>query len=118
MAELTGDPRCNFCRHLSSSHRAEFAADASVPCVACPGGRCPPEAARVKDGRQEANPHRAGACPECGAYRSDGRPPYLHDAGCSRESDLQFDRWLEENQAGDHGGPVLYCTEHDHPAGE
>jgi hypothetical protein len=43
MAELTGDPRCNFCRHLSSSHRAEFAADASVPCAACPGGRCPPE---------------------------------------------------------------------------
>jgi len=47
MAELTGDPRCNFCRHLASSHRYESAPDASVPCAACPGGRCPPGSAGV-----------------------------------------------------------------------
>lgn len=63
---------------------------------------------------QEPNPHRLGACAECGAYRVDGRPPYLHKPWCYRAGDLQFDRWLAEEQAGDHGGPVLYCTEHDH----
>jgi hypothetical protein len=63
-----------------------------------------------------ANPHRAGACSECGAWRTDGRPPYLHEESCSRHGDLQLERWLAEQQAGDHGGPVLYCTEpgHDH----
>jgi hypothetical protein len=65
--------------------------------------------------RQERNPHRVGACDECGAYRFDGRPPYLHRDGCPRAGDRQFDRWLAEEQAGDHGGPVLYCTAHDHP---
>lgn len=63
---------------------------------------------------QEANPHRIGACPECGAYRTDGRPPYIHKDGCPHEGDLQMERWLAEQQTGDHGGPVLYCTEHDH----
>jgi hypothetical protein len=63
---------------------------------------------------QEANPHRAGACTECGSYRTDGRPPYIHRDDCPREGDLQLGRWSTEQQAGDHGGPVLYCTEHDH----
>jgi hypothetical protein len=62
------------------------------------------------------NPHRAGACPSCGSYRADGRPPYLHAAGCPGEADLQISRWLQEQQTGDHGGPPLYCTDpgHDH----
>jgi hypothetical protein len=62
------------------------------------------------------NPHHVGACPECGSYRADGRPPYLHQPGCPHESDLQFGRWLREHQSGDHGGPPLYCTDpgHDH----
>lgn len=71
-------------------------------------------AATLPRNPQEANPHREGACPECGAYRTDGRAPYIHREGCPQEGDLQLDRWLAEQQAGDHGGPVLYCTEHDH----
>ena len=63
---------------------------------------------------QVANPHRVGACAECGAYRTDGRPPYIHKDGCSREGDPQLDRWLAEQRTADHGGPVLYCAEHDH----
>ena len=58
-------------------------------------------------GRQP-NPRRIGACPECGSYRSDGRPPYLHHQGCSKEGDPQIERWLAEEQAGDHGGPTIY----------
>lgn len=65
----------------------------------------------------EANPHRVGACAECGAYRTDGRAPYIHKDGCSREGDLQLDRWHAEERTGDHGGPVLYCTEHSHVIG-
>jgi hypothetical protein len=53
------------------------------------------------------NPHRIGACPECGAYRSDGRPPYLHHDQCTRAGDLQLDRWLTEMATGDHGGPAI-----------
>ena len=66
------------------------------------------------------NPHRIGACPECGSWRSDGRPPYLHNHGCPHEADLQIGRWLEEEHAGDHGGPTLYCTApgHDHKAND
>jgi hypothetical protein len=62
------------------------------------------------------NPHRVGACPDCGSYRTDGRPPYLHQPGCPHEGELQLERWLQEYQSGDHGGPVLYCTDpsHDH----
>lgn len=52
------------------------------------------------------NPNRIGAC-ACGAYRADGWPPYLHNPGCEHEGDLQFDRWLAEQQTGDHGGPPL-----------
>jgi hypothetical protein len=63
---------------------------------------------------QEANPHRVGACPECGNYRTDGKPPYLHNPGCPRENDLQIERYLTELQTGDLGAPVLYCGEHDH----
>lgn len=66
----------------------------------------------------EANPHRVGACSECGSYRTDGRPPYLHKPGCSHEGDPQMDRWLAEQATSDHGGPVLYCTEHDHTVRE
>jgi hypothetical protein len=64
--------------------------------------------------RQEPNPFRVGACPDCGSYRTDGRPPYLHNPGCPREGDLQLDRWVAEQQGGDHGVPTLYCTEPDH----
>jgi len=64
------------------------------------------------------NPHRVGACPDCGNWRSDGRPPYLHKPGCPHEADLQTGRWLQEQQAGDHGGPTLYCTDPDHDHGE
>lgn len=49
MAELPGDPRCNFCRHLASSHRYEARPDLSVPCKACPGGRCPPGEAEAEE---------------------------------------------------------------------
>jgi len=63
---------------------------------------------------REANPHRVGACPDCGSYRTDGRPPYIHKDDCPREGDLQLDRWLAEQETGDHGGAVLYCAEHDH----
>lgn len=55
----------------------------------------------------EPNPRRVGACPDCGSYRSDGRPPYLHGDGCPRAGDLQIDRWLREMATGDHGGPTL-----------
>jgi hypothetical protein len=58
----------------------------------------------------EPNPGRVGACGECGAWRTDGRPPYLHRPGCTREDDLQIDRFLAEHAAGDLGGPVLYGT--------
>lgn len=60
-----------------------------------------------------SNPRRLGACAECGAYRNDGRFPYLHPLSCSRHGDLQLDRWLAEQAAGDHGGPVLYETDAD-----
>lgn len=53
------------------------------------------------------NPARIGACPECGSYRADGRPPYLHDDGCTLGDDLQLDRWLDEQRRGDHGGPAI-----------
>jgi hypothetical protein len=56
----------------------------------------------------EPNPGRVGACPECAAYRSDGRPPYLHHPGCSREGDLQMERFLDEQARGDLGGPTLW----------
>jgi hypothetical protein len=52
-----------------------------------------------------------GACPDCGNYRLDGKPPYLHKPGCPREGDLQIDRWLAERAAGDLGGPTLYEDE-------
>jgi hypothetical protein len=57
------------------------------------------------------NPRGRGACPECGNYRTDGRPPYLHRPGCSREGDLQLDRFFAEMATGDHGGPTLYEDE-------
>lgn len=53
------------------------------------------------------NPARTGACPECGTYRSDGRPPYLHRPGCELGGDLQLDRWLAELTAAAHGGPAV-----------
>ena len=56
------------------------------------------------------NPNRIGAC-ACGSYRADGRFPYLHNPGCHHDGDLQIDRWLAEEQAGDHGGRPL--TKHD-----
>lgn len=64
----------------------------------------------------EANPHRVGACPGCGNYRTDGRAPYLHRPGCAREGDLQLDRYVAELVAGNLGGPPLYCQDpgHDH----
>ena len=61
----------------------------------------------------EPNPGRAGACAECGAYRLDGRPPYLHRPDCSREGDLQLDRYFDEMSRGDLGGPTLYGTDAD-----
>jgi hypothetical protein len=57
----------------------------------------------------EPNPRRLGACPDCGNYRTDGRPPYLHRPGCPREGDLEIDRFLAESAA----GPALYETEAD-----
>lgn len=59
----------------------------------------------------EPNPRRIGACLYCGSYRLDGRPPYLHNPGCPREDDLQVDRYLAEQAAGDLGGPTLYEDE-------
>jgi hypothetical protein len=53
------------------------------------------------------NPRRIGACPDCGSYRADGRPPYLHHDGCPRAGDLQIDRYLAELAAGDLAGPPL-----------
>lgn len=61
----------------------------------------------------EPNPRRLGACAECGSYRLDGRPPYLHKPGCSLEDDLQLDRYFAELAAGDLGGPTLYEDEAD-----
>jgi hypothetical protein len=61
----------------------------------------------------EPNPRRLGACPGCGNYRTDGRPPYLHHPGCPDEDDLQLGRWLADHAAADHSGPVLYETETD-----
>lgn len=61
----------------------------------------------------EPNPNRIGACPDCGNYRTDGRPPYLHYPGCPKEGDLQIDRWLDEMASGDLGGPTIYATEAD-----
>jgi hypothetical protein len=64
------------------------------------------------------NPQRLGACPGCGAWRSDGRPPYLHRDGCRRAGDPQLARWADDLRLGDHGGPVLdrplevSCDEH------
>jgi hypothetical protein len=73
----------------------------------------------VAEGEHAApNPHRVGACGECGGYRADGRPPYLHYPGCSHEGELQLDRFFEEARTGDRGGPTLYCSNpaHDHGA--
>jgi hypothetical protein len=61
----------------------------------------------------EPNPGRVGACEECGAYRLDGRPPYLHKPWCSREGDLQLDRYFDEMSRRDFGGPTLYGSEAD-----
>jgi hypothetical protein len=61
----------------------------------------------------EPNPRRVGACPDCGNWRLDGRPPYLHRPGCPREGDLQIGRFLAELAAGDQAGPTLYETEAD-----
>lgn len=61
----------------------------------------------------EPNPRRLGACPGCGNYRTDGRPPYLHRPGCPDEDDPQIERWLAELTAGDFGGPALYETADD-----
>jgi hypothetical protein len=60
--------------------------------------------ARVPGG---PNPTRIGSCGECGAWRADGRFPYLHRPGCSWEGDLQIDRYLAELAAGDLGGPPI-----------
>lgn len=60
----------------------------------------------------EPNPRRVGACPGCGNYRTDGRPPYLHYRGCPGEDDLQVGRFLAEIRAGP-GGAVLYETDAD-----
>jgi hypothetical protein len=57
------------------------------------------------------NPARIGACGECGAYRADGRPPYLHQPSCSRAGDLQLDRFITEMAAGDTAGPPLLTEE-------
>jgi hypothetical protein len=59
----------------------------------------------------DPNPHRIGACPECGTYRADGRPPYLHHPGCTHDGDLQIDRFLTELAAGDLAGPPLLTPE-------
>ena len=53
------------------------------------------------------NPRRVGACGRCGAYRADGRPPYLHEDWCPHHGDLQLDRFTRELAAGDLGGPPL-----------
>jgi hypothetical protein len=53
------------------------------------------------------NPDRIGACPDCGSYRADGRPPYLHHEGCLREDDLQLDRFMDETRRQDLNGPVV-----------
>jgi hypothetical protein len=55
------------------------------------------------------NPHRIGACGECGSFRADGRPPYLHKPDCSRAGDLQLGRWIAE--LGDLAGPPLTGAE-------
>lgn len=34
---------------------------------------------------------RPGACQECGSYRLDGKPPYLHADGCSQYWTLRVD---------------------------
>lgn len=62
----------------------------------------------------QPNPHRIGGCPDCGSYRSDGRWPYLHHPGCPHERDPQAARMIAELRSGDHGGPTIYCTAHDH----
>lgn len=58
------------------------------------------------------NPGRSGACPDCGAYRADGRPPYLHYRGCRYEDEPpQIGRWLRETALGDpHHGPAVTAT--------
>jgi hypothetical protein len=56
---------------------------------------------------QGPNPARVGACGECGAWRADGRFPYLHHEGCRWEGDLQIGRYLAELAAGDLAGPPL-----------
>lgn len=63
--------------------------------------------AEIRQELATLNPHRIGACPECGAYRYDGRWPYLHKDDCPHAGDLQTDRWIRESASGDHGGPVL-----------
>lgn len=53
------------------------------------------------------NPDRLGACPDCGSYRSDGRPPYLHRDGCARKDDLQVARFMQEAARSNWNGPVI-----------
>jgi hypothetical protein len=65
----------------------------------------------VPGGIPEPNPGRVGACGKCGAWRLDGRPPYLHKPGCPHEDDLQLDRYFDEMARGDFGGPTLYADE-------
>jgi hypothetical protein len=62
----------------------------------------------------EPNPRRVGACRYCGAWRLDGRPPYLHHPGCPDEHDLQLDRYFAEMRGEvPANGPTLYETEAD-----
>lgn len=67
----------------------------------------------------EPNPHRIGACEECGAWRADGHAPYLHKRNCLKNNNLQIDRYLNElneTETGSIGGPTIYCDDstHDH----
>lgn len=43
---------------------------------------------RIEEGKRERDKHlQPNECPACGAYRLDGRPPFIHEHGCPYEDD-------------------------------
>jgi hypothetical protein len=59
------------------------------------------------------NPGHVGACAECGSFRADGRPPYLHRPGCSAGDASQAERFVSEFLADDINGPTIWQSRQD-----
>lgn len=57
----------------------------------------PEEHARFTDQQRLAKTGEAlNQCTKCGAYRLDGKPPFLHLPECPHKGDLQLERYIAE----------------------